>query len=86
MSKSQFPPEGFDLHLIIGPLRRGRSLPQAKKQLIPLNLDGRFIHIPSILAKSAPLETHEFNWQDYYTRTLAALALTSVIDKTPPGE
>ena len=84
MSKSQFPPEGFHLRLIIGSVGRGRTLPQARKQLIPLNQDGRFSHVPSILAKPARLETDEFNWQDYYTRTLAAL--TSDIDKIPPGE
>lgn len=84
MSKPQFPPESFHLHLIIGRVRRGRLLPQAKKQLIPLHLDGRYIPVSSILAKPVRLETDEFNWQDYYTRTLAAL--TSVIDKIPPGE
>lgn len=84
MSKSQFPPEGFHLHPIFGPVRRGRLLPQAKKQLIPLNLDGSFIHVSSILAKPVRLETDKFNWQDFYMQTL--VALTSDINKTPPGE
>ena len=84
MSKSQFPPEGFHLHLIFDPLRRGRLLLLAKWQLMPLNLEGRFIHDSSILAKPVRLETDEFNWKDYYKQTLAAL--TSVNDKMPPGE
>ncbi len=84
MSKSQFPPEGFHLHPIFGPVRSGRLFLQSKGQLMPFNLEGRFIHVPSILAKPVRLETDEFNWQDYYTRTLAAL--TNDINKTPPGE
>lgn len=100
MPMAQFPPDDFHLNilhaprsrratalvLVLGRIRRGNVLfpLQAKKQITPLVPNVKSVDASIFKAEAISLGSGEFNWQDYYSRTLTALM--SDLDKLPPGE
>ncbi len=72
--------------LIRGPIRRGKVLSslQAEKQIT--SLAPKVKPVDAIICKVEAVSpgANEFNWRDYYTRTLTALM--SDVDELSPGE
>ncbi len=100
MPMDQFPPDDFHLNLlralrfrrttalvlIRGPIRRGYILSylQAEKQITSLAPEFKPGDATIFKAEAVSSGPSEFNWRDYYTRTLTALM--SDVDEISPGE
>jgi hypothetical protein len=96
----QFPPDDFHLNLlralrsrrtkvyilIPGPIIRGKvqSSLQAEKQITSLAPEVKPVDATICKVEAISLGSSEFNWRDYYTRTLTALM--SDVDEISPGE
>jgi hypothetical protein len=100
MPMAQYPPDDFHLNLlralqsrrtpayvlVPGRIRRGNvlSLLQAKKQIASLAPKVKPVDATICKVEVVSLGPREFNWRDYYTRTLRALM--SDVDEISPGE
>ena len=100
MPMDQFPPDDFHLNLlralrsrrttapvlICGPIRRGSVLSslQAEKQITSLAPRVKPVDATICKVEAVSPGASEFNWRDYYTRTLTALM--SDVDEISPGE
>ena len=100
MTMNQFPPDDFHLNLlsalrprrtnvyilISGPIMRGKVLSplQAEKQITSLAPEVKPVDVTICKVEAISLGSSEFNWRDYYTRTLTALM--SDVDEISPGE
>ncbi len=100
MPMDQFPPDDFHLNLLRalrsrrttapvlmrGPIRRGNVLSslQAEKQITSLAPKVKSVDATVCKVKVVSPGPGEFNWRNYYTRTLTALM--SDVDEISPGE
>ncbi len=100
MPMDQFPPDDFHLNLlralwprrttvyVLIPGRIGRSTVlsrlQAEKQITSLAPKVKPVDANICRVEAVSPGASEFNWRDYYTRTLTALM--SDVDEISPGE
>jgi hypothetical protein len=100
MPMDQFPPDDFHFNplrtlrsrrttalvLIRGPIRRGNVLSslQAEKRIASLAPKVKSVDANICKVKVVSPGPGEFNWRNYYTRTLTALM--SDVDEIYPGE
>ncbi|SRR6266567_8455981 len=99
MPTAQFPPDDFHLRLlhalqsrktsfiiIFDSDSRGNSkFPlESEKQLTPLTPKVKSVDISILREELISPDSSEFNWRDYYSRSLRALM--GDFDEIPPGE
>lgn len=100
MPMDHFPVDAFHLNLlralrsrrttacvlVSGPIRRGNVLSplQTEKQITSLAPKVKPVDAAICEVEAVLLDPSEFNWRDYYSRTLTALM--SDIDEISPGE
>ncbi len=100
MPTAQFPPDDFHLNLlralrsrrttapvlVPGPIRRGNVLSPLQAEKLITSLAPKVKPVDATICKVevVSLGPSEFNWRDYYTRTLTALM--SDVDEISPGE